>query len=1091
MQATARANWTDNLPSGIRAEITADGSAPLPGAGPQNGGRGGRVVLHTGVPTDAGNGSDGDVVGGRLELDAGKHQFRQIVRASSSSTDVPVLVIRGHVVIQCQYIFDAVIEADFEAGDPQLEIYAGQPFWIDPPRDLFPPPPGFQVPNVLPWYHSIRASLSPGDALPARGGGSLTFHTSHRGPAQITVTARGGAGVEGGDGGSGGVVEILANPPIEVDQAPRPGPGVALDFGRTVVIGSIDVSGGIGSSASGRPGGNGGSGGQIAVLAESFASPLIMAVIPRLLLEVSARGGKGGNGSDALGNAMRGGNGAPGGAIRIQSAVASALPIEARIDGGDGGHGGRSAQGRGGAGGNAAPPGRCVGTPLISVPVDGLPGLGGTGPAGRGADGTVRQVEPVSLPVELGRKNFEWTIMVYAAADDGVQGLNDVESTLVHRLFELESLRRNPSVQVLFQIDRHPEHGTNGPLSAPVEADWGSDWFDSRRGWLLPRNATWDYLTKPHLLFRDFRGFYSYPISTRPGLAEFNSSSAEGNTGSPSELSTFVKWCKSAAPANRYILMLAGHGAGWVGFLQDRENGNEILSRLTLTGLREALSEIGPLDLLVIPACSMSCVELATEIQGVAPRFVVAAENFQGNTIVNPEWMELLNRGEDDAFTIAARMVESTREGVWAVIDLVALPRLLSAIREYSQAYTTVADSTVRLREVQIFAAISRREPDFTARNRHVDLGTLFANLAREHETAQLRTAAAGVRDAAKACTPVSKYDISIWGMISTIFVGPPWFAPADHTGLSIHAPLSTDKLTPYETAAPSFKQTTEWSAFVRSTLAAIGSTAPTAAISGSVSLAVAPYPTRVAPGTPVGIRLLVSNPSSDPITLTGIAANGELSASSAGFVLWPIEVEPRSTISLQMIAIADTQGTMTNDLQIDTSAGGALRTSIVLESNPAATAEQPKISTDGVTLLLDSSIPLDFLRLRNPSTATLTFRVGTTSDFAVNPVAGTVESGTEVLVKVQPALHLQGQGRATLTVDDGAGGVLEVPIEWKFSGTRPSHATPEPTDSDENAADEGTAPLAIGAGVCPGASLAIALIPLCIAIGRGRTKRC
>src|SRR5512136_1192232 len=72
--------------------------------------------------------------------------------------------------------------------------------------------------------------------------------------------------------------------------------------------------------------------------------------------------------------------------------------------------------------------------------------------------------------------------------------------------------------------------------------------------------------------------------------------SGEVNMATPNTLNSFIRFSATNYPADRYVLILWGHGAGWVGMCPD---GTDIL---TLGELRDALSSATgsmgrPLDL--------------------------------------------------------------------------------------------------------------------------------------------------------------------------------------------------------------------------------------------------------------------------------------------------------------------------------------------------------------------------------------------------------------------------------------------------------------------------------------------------------------
>jgi hypothetical protein len=80
----------------------------------------------------------------------------------------------------------------------------------------------------------------------------------------------------------------------------------------------------------------------------------------------------------------------------------------------------------------------------------------------------------------------------------------------------------------------------------------------------------------------------------------------------------FLNYAKAHFPAQHYLLLIDDHGAGWPGSCTDDLGGQN--SILTMTELRNAISSstIGHVDMVVFHACLMSMAEVAYELKGVA-----------------------------------------------------------------------------------------------------------------------------------------------------------------------------------------------------------------------------------------------------------------------------------------------------------------------------------------------------------------------------------------------------------------------------------------------------------------------------------------
>jgi len=104
-------------------------------------------------------------------------------------------------------------------------------------------------------------------------------------------------------------------------------------------------------------------------------------------------------------------------------------------------------------------------------------------------------------------------------------------------------------------------------------------------------------------------------------------SSAESST-----LSDFVIWATDKYPADRYMLVLWGHGSGWAGFLRDDSSVDD----MKLYELEEALdtvkNHIGKkIELVSFDSCLMGMAEVFYEIHEYANYFLGSEELVYGN----------------------------------------------------------------------------------------------------------------------------------------------------------------------------------------------------------------------------------------------------------------------------------------------------------------------------------------------------------------------------------------------------------------------------------------------------------------------------
>ncbi|MFC1794746.1 hypothetical protein ACFL3Q_14300, partial [Planctomycetota bacterium] len=274
------------------------------------GGNGGNIEIFSDVVVDEGDGSDGDLNQSTIELGPGEYFYRSVaLTGMPSSFDsfndfVVTIIVRGHVIIHCQNMFEAIVRADYTYGTPKLEVYAGYP--SAPNEKIFGGTFG----------HHIYLSMTPENSSDPIDGGSFTFHTSAVGNiyAEGPLCVDGGNGHNGGNGGNAGSINLYAND--------------------GQIAAGCNAYGGAGGSAYvlGRDGGSGGDGGSISVYT------VCNNVTPddcKVQVSCVAVGGAGGIGTDADTSEVNtygrpgghGGHGGHGGSIVIEANTIEAGPM--------------------------------------------------------------------------------------------------------------------------------------------------------------------------------------------------------------------------------------------------------------------------------------------------------------------------------------------------------------------------------------------------------------------------------------------------------------------------------------------------------------------------------------------------------------------------------------------------------------------------------------------------------------------------------------------------------------------------------------------------------------------------------------------
>lgn len=218
----------------------------------------------------------------------------------------------------------------------------------------------------------------------------------------------------------------------------------------------------------------------------------------------------------------------------------------------------------------------------------------------------------------------DWTVMVYMAGD------GNLERAAVDDFLEIAKVGSGDRVQVVVQLDRSTE--SDSWLGGD---DRYGDWTDTRRGVILPHQG--------------------------PDLG-WGESIGETNTGDPAELSTFLHWAQSHFPADRYALVLWGHGQGYPGACYDDGQGEDPLTPAEIESAIAGTAET--LDLIGFDACLMCMAEVAHQLAGHADVFVGSQETESGrgwsyhkllqDLAGNPDWTaaqfgsDIVDRFEED-----------------------------------------------------------------------------------------------------------------------------------------------------------------------------------------------------------------------------------------------------------------------------------------------------------------------------------------------------------------------------------------------------------------------------------------------------------
>lgn len=185
------------------------------------------------------------------------------------------------------------------------------------------------------------------------------------------------------------------------------------------------------------------------------------------------------------------------------------------------------------------------------------------------------------LPKPSQAQPAKWSFMVYMGADSSLEGFG------IDDFIEMAAIGSTSDVNIVVQFDRRPG-GSSG---------YGN--WDTAKRYLVQKDMT-------------------------PDAASAISDIGEVNMGDPQILVDFMNWGMLTYPAERYFLVLWGHGLGWQGVVQDASSSSDYLELDELTwAFQEIMANNSgkKIDLVGADACRMT-IEMNYQLKDYVEFFV-------------------------------------------------------------------------------------------------------------------------------------------------------------------------------------------------------------------------------------------------------------------------------------------------------------------------------------------------------------------------------------------------------------------------------------------------------------------------------------
>jgi len=167
---------------------------------------------------------------------------------------------------------------------------------------------------------------------------------------------------------------------------------------------------------------------------------------------------------------------------------------------------------------------------------------------------------------------------------------------------------------------------------------------------------------------------------------------SNSDMGCEDTLRDFVAWGMKTFPAEHYLLLLGGHGGGFVGAMPNRENSSCITAPALESALKSATDEAGrKIDVLVMESCLMGNAETAYAVKDSARYYAASEETIPATKVsIYSVLSKLKNEANGDGLTVeeaCSAVMEGFGEApTFSITDCNAMPGFAERLREFSHA---------------------------------------------------------------------------------------------------------------------------------------------------------------------------------------------------------------------------------------------------------------------------------------------------------------------------------------------------------------------------------------------------------------------
>ncbi|MGA1842558.1 MAG: carboxypeptidase regulatory-like domain-containing protein [bacterium] len=299
-----------------------------------------------------------------------------------------------------------------------------------------------------------------------------------------------------------------------------------------------------------------------------------------------------------------------------------------------------------------------------------------------------------------------WTVMAYLDGDC------NREWQALDSLDQMEEVNQaGVPINLVALVDRHPNNpsGYKGGYSGDKVPSDGTAWSDTRWGPVIYDGIRESFATD---------------------MTPFDPNHPELNVADGKTLASFILKMMEVAPAQHYAIVIYDHGS--MGGIAEDDTSND--GGITMSELKAAFDAVPHIDIVVLDACLMQDVEVATEMIGEV-EYVMASQSERGAGLINLDkslkWLQT-NYNATPA-QLAQRLfmedhhdtgMSSSKKGCVSVINMNEVGKLNQLIDIFA---TTALENATQAHWVMLRDA--RSGVDAFAWNSYLDLKQYMQNI--------------------------------------------------------------------------------------------------------------------------------------------------------------------------------------------------------------------------------------------------------------------------------------------------------------------------------------------------------------------------